>query len=177
MGRRLLGPTIGRPTLLRLVPVLLLLHNLEEALFMRGVLPRAAALVPPALRDVVPAVTYPQFLVALAAVTAVPLVVALAGELRGPGPATVFLLFVQAVLLVNVLSHVAAAALLGGYSPGLATAVAVNLPFSVHLLRRARRERWVGGRTLLALLPAALLFHGPGLLALLAAAGRLARRL
>ena len=142
---------------------------------MRAVLPRVPALVPPALRDVVPVVTYPQFLVALVVVTAVPLAVALGGDLRRPGPATVFLLFVQAVLWVNVLSHAASAAFLGGYSPGLATALAVNLPFSVYLLRRARRERWVGRRTLLVLLPAALVFHGPGLLALLAAAGRLAR--
>jgi hypothetical protein len=152
-----------------------LLHNLEEALFMRAVLPRVPALVPPALRDVVPVVSYPQFLVALAVVTAVPLAVALVGDLRRPGPATVFLLFVQAVMGVNVLSHVASGVYLGGYSPGLATALAVTLPFSVYLLRRARRERWVGGRTLLALLPAAFLVHGPGLLALLAAAGRLAR--
>ncbi len=174
-GRRLFGLAFDRAAVLRLVPVLLLLHNAEEALFMRAVLPRVATLVPPALRHVVPAVTYPQFLLALAAVTAVPLAVALVGDLRGSGPATVFLLFVQAVLLVNVLSHVASAVFLAGYSPGLATALAVNLPFSVYLLRRARQERWVGGRTLLSLLPAALLFHGPGLLALLAAAGRLAR--
>ncbi|MEW5931304.1 MAG: HXXEE domain-containing protein, partial [Gemmatimonadota bacterium] len=98
------------------------------------------------------------------------------GDLRRPGPAAVFLLFVQSVLLVNVASHAASAAFLGGYAPGLATAVAVNLPFSVLLLRRAHRERWVSRRTLVALLPAALLFHGPGLLALLAAAGWIARR-
>ncbi len=143
---------------------------------MRGLLPQLAVRMPPALRGVLPAVTYPQFLVALAAVTGVPLAVALAADLRRSGPATVFLLFVQAVLLVNVLSHVASAVFLGGYSPGLATALAVNLPFSVHLLRRARRERWAGRRTLLALIPAALLFHGPGLLALLAAAAWVAPR-
>ena len=144
---------------------------------MRGVLPRVAARIPTALRGVVPAVTYPQFLVALAVVTILPFAVALAGDLRRPGFATVFLLFVQAVLLVNVASHVASAVYLGGYAPGFATALAVNLPFSVLLLRRAHTERWVSRRALVALAPAALLFHGPGLLALLAAAGWIARRI
>ncbi|HEX8275070.1 MAG TPA: HXXEE domain-containing protein [Longimicrobiaceae bacterium] len=156
--------------------MLLLLHNAEEALFVRGVLPQVASRLPPALRGVVPAVTYPQFIVALLVVTIVPFAVAFAGDLRRPGSATVFLLFVQSVLLVNVASHLASAAFLRGYAPGLATALAVNLPFSVLLLRRAHRERWVRGRTLAALLPAALLFHGPGLLAVIALAGWISRR-
>ena len=47
-------------------------------------------------------------------------------------------------MLLNVLWHVATAALVfNGYAPGLLTAILINLPFSVYLLRRAASERWV----------------------------------
>jgi hypothetical protein len=43
------------------------------------------------------------------------------------------------VLLANVmLPHVPAAFVLGGYTPGLVTALAVNLPLSLWVLRRTR---------------------------------------
>jgi hypothetical protein len=51
------------------------------------------------------------------------------------------LIALQAVMAVNVLTHVGAAALLGGYAPGLLTAVLVEAPVSVILFRRLRRER------------------------------------
>jgi uncharacterized protein with HXXEE motif len=42
---------------------------------------------------------------------------------------------------MNVLTHVGGAVLLGGYAPGLVTAVLVEAPASVILFRRLRRER------------------------------------
>jgi hypothetical protein len=62
-----------------------------------------------------------------------------------------------------------------GYAPGLLTALLINLPFSLYLLRRATRERWVSHRAMWALLPGALLMHGPLLSALLVLTERLAR--
>ena len=44
-------------------------------------------------------------------------------------------------MLLNVLAHLLSATMLTrGYAPGLATALLVNLPFSLYLFRRARRE-------------------------------------
>jgi hypothetical protein len=74
-------------------------------------------------------------------------------------------------MLLNVFPHVAAAAALRSYSPGLATALVFNLPFSILLFRRAIRQQWVSRRALAWLPPAALLVHGPGLFALLWASG------
>ena len=59
---------------------------------------------------------------------------------RWRGAATA-LVALQAVMAVNVLTHVAGAVLLGGYAPGLVTAVLVEAPVSVILFRRLRRER------------------------------------
>ena len=161
----------GRARLLWLVPALLALHNAEEALTLRPVLPALRARLPEGLRAFAPEVTYPAFLVAVAVVTAAPLAVALAGDLRrARSRAGYALLAVQATVLVNVASHLAAAALLGGYAPGLATALGVNLPFSLFLFHVAWHGRWYGRRALAALAPLALLLHGPVLLGLLALA-------
>lgn len=158
--------------LLLAAPALLTLHNLEELLAMPRALPAVAARMPDAARTLLPSVTLPMFALALAVATVLPWAfagMALAGRRGG----VYLVLLVQATLLVNVASHLAAAALLGGYAPGLATAILVNLPFGTHLLGRARRERWTGGRGWSLLLPLALVVHGPVLVGLLWLAGRI----
>jgi hypothetical protein len=77
-------------------------------------------------------------------------------------------LLIQATVLLNVVWHAAAAVVLfGGYAPGVVTAVLLNLPFSVYLLGRSAREHWLSARALWALVPAAIVLHGPLLAALL----------
>ena len=61
----------------------------------------------------------------------------------------------------------------GGYAPGLVTALVLNLPFSLYLLRRAIREQWLSRPARWALVPGAILLHGPLLAALLLATERL----
>lgn len=47
----------------------------------------------------------------------------------------------QMVVLLNVVSDLAAAVfVMRGYSPGLATALAINLPFSIHSPAGPRRR-------------------------------------
>ena len=56
-----------------------------------------------------------------------------------------------------------------------ATALLLNLPLSLYVFRTAARNAWLPRRALLALVPGALLVHGPLLLGLLALfAGRAA---
>jgi hypothetical protein len=152
------------------VPVLLTLHNAEEALFVPTALRAAAARLPASLAAVLPA---PEAMyVALAVATIIPWLVWMLGAGRGDSRlGTRVLLLLQCVVLVNVGWHVTAAVALGGYASGLATALALNLPFSVYLLRRALRERWEARRTLGGLLALALLIHGPGVALLLWAVG------
>jgi hypothetical protein len=155
-----------------LVPLLLTVHNAEEGLFMHRVLPLSPERFPAPLRDQVPAMTLPRFLIALGVVTVLPYLVALWGDLeRERGPATYLLLAVQATMALNVLSHVGSTVMLGGYAPGVVTALLINLPFSVYLLRRAAREHWVRPRDWLALGAAAVVIHGPLLLGLMVLAG------
>lgn len=116
-----------------LLAAALTLHDLEEAVgyplkraAVLGILPGA----PPVA----------VFWTMLALVTAAGVGVALwAG--RGPGsPAKAAALrTIAAILLVNVLvPHVPAAVALGGYAPGVLTAVALNLPAGLVALRLLR---------------------------------------
>ena len=77
----------------------------------------------------------------------------------------------RAVVTAATAPLVAAAIWARGYSPGLVTALLVNLPFSLFLFRRALRASWVRPRDLAWLLVAALLVHGPGLVGLMVLAG------
>ena len=157
---------LGRRHLLWLVPLLLTLHNVEEAVFMKGFLARFADRIP-----ILPEVTYGQFLLALGLVTLAPYAFAASGPLERRSRAFLLVLGTQMVVLVNVAAHLAAAVWARGYAPGLVTALLVNLPFSVHLFRRALRASWVRPRDLAWLLVAALLVHGPGLVGLMVLAG------
>ena len=124
------------------VPAALLLHNLEESLTLGAALPRLEAAV-----------------------------VALYVLARVWDRLAYALVVVQAVMTVNVGVHVAFAVLLGGYAPGLLTAVLVEAPASVLVLRQLRRSAWMT-RTQWRLLPwLAAFLHGPGLVALLKGAG------
>jgi hypothetical protein len=160
-------------SVLWLIPILVAVHNVEEALSFPVYLPRVRALAP----DWVPPVTYSQMLLALGVVTLIPLALTAWAMARPDSRAALWaaLLF-QAIILVNVVSHLAVATfLLHGYAPGVITAVVLNLPFSIYLFRRVARERWLSRRALLALGPAALLVHGPVLAGLILLAGDLVR--
>jgi hypothetical protein len=77
-------------------------------------------------------------------------------------------------VLLNAIWHLAIAVVLfRGYAPGLATALLLNLPFSLHLLGRAVREQWLSRPARWALVPGAVLLHGPLLAALLLVTERL----
>jgi len=164
-------------SLLWLIPALVAVHNLEEALTFRRALPAVRERAPAFARAIVERVTYPQLLAALALATLVPLAVVLWAQARPGSRAALWAaLTLQAVMALNAVSHAAASLfVMRGYSPGVATALLLNLPFSIYLFRRAARERWLGRRALLATLPAALVVHGPGLAALILLAGSLAR--
>jgi hypothetical protein len=160
-----------------LVPLLLAIHNAEEALLFPRYLPLVLGRLPEGWRALAGVVTLGQVGTALALVTLIPLLLAVWAFRRPDADAPVWLLLlVQATVLLNVLWHVATAVVVfNGYAPGLLTALLINLPFSIYLLRRARRERWVGRGAMWGLLPGALVMHGPLLSGLLMVTERLER--
>lgn len=121
-----------------------LLHNLEEGLTVAAYAPRVlerfAGVAPSFLLAATRDLSW--FYVALVVATVVPVVVVLWATTGRPSEGKAWtVVFVQSLFLVNVVvPHVPAAIIMRGYAPGLVTAVAINLPFSVYFLRRTVRE-------------------------------------
>jgi TRAP-type C4-dicarboxylate transport system permease large subunit len=158
-----------------LVPILLAAHSAEEALFFPRYLPFVLARLPAGWQALAAPLTSGQVWSALAFLPAAAFAVAWWADRRPQSHAPRWLLLlIQSTALVNAIWHLAIAVILfGGYAPGLVTALLLNLPFSVYLLRRAVLEQWVGRPALWALVPGALVLHGPLLAALLLATERL----
>lgn len=156
-----------RRAVLWLIPALLAVHNAEEAWAFGRDWPRIRARVSSGL-DVSLASKPAPMWAALAAVTVMSFLL-IAWVVRRPDdPRRLWAaLLIQAVVALNVVSHVMSAAGFNGYTPGLITAIALNLPFSVYIYVRARRERWVAPAAAWMLAPTAILVHGPLLLAAL----------
>jgi nucleoside recognition membrane protein YjiH len=119
------------------------LHNAEEAITFPAYLGLVLAHVPDRWQHVSRTMTPAHLWTALLLLTVVPTFFATWATLR-PNAATPvrLLLLLQGALLLNVVWHMGVAISIDGYTPGLITAVVVNLPASVYLLRRAVRERW-----------------------------------
>jgi hypothetical protein len=106
------------------------LHNAEEALTMsgqQGVSPFSFIKLP----------TYNQFLFSVAVITIVALLAYIAAMRTQNGKTYLFIsTTIAAALLFNVfVPHLTAAILTLKYTPGLITAVLLNLPFSILLLK------------------------------------------
>ena len=166
---------MSRSSILWLIPAFLLLHNAEEAIAFRRYLPQIVERLSRWSPGMIIHISYLQMLLALTLATLIPLAL-VAWAVRRPDQtcALWFALLVQAVVLLNVFSHLAAALfVMRGYSPGLLTAVLINLPFSLYLLRRAASEQWLSHRALWLTAPAAIFVHGPLLLGLIILSGQL----
>jgi hypothetical protein len=123
-----------------LFPVVVTLHNGEEAFYMpkwvsahHGQLPmhpRAGAIF-----------------LALLLLTLAAFAVAILSVQRGEQSVGAYLLFgYAAAMLINVfVPHIPATLAFHEYTPGVATAVLINLPFMSVLMFRAVHDRWVSG--------------------------------
>jgi hypothetical protein len=164
---------VSRRAAIWLVPVVLAVHNAEEAIAFRRFLPRLASSLPGPLGAIEQRLTFGSMLTVLVLVTLVAVAVALWSTIRPQSRLALWAVFaVVATIALNVGSHVvSAAAIVRAYAPGLVTAVLVNAPFTAYLVRRAARERWLSPRALAWTIPAALVLHGPVLVGTLWLAG------
>jgi hypothetical protein len=141
--------------LLMLGALVVVVHNLEEALFMPAWLEQRLPAVQRqwglgAVRPPPRARLY----AALAWVTVVPVAVLAWGARAGPrSRGRHAALAVNAVFFWNALvPHLASAIALRAYTPGVVSAGLVNLPYTVHVFRRALREGEASRAALAAIL-------------------------
>jgi hypothetical protein len=122
-----------------LFPLAVTIHNAEEAIWMPGW----------AARHQLPIQASPGVIrVALLTLTGAAYVVTYLSARRGKQSLWSYLLFGGIVtMLANVfIPHIPASIIFRMYTPGVVTAVAVNLPVMSLLAARALREGWVSGR-------------------------------
>ena len=149
---------LSRNAVLSLIGLSLILHSAEEYLtlpsFLASIGTRLPAWFPAAKLHASQVLPF-----ALLLATVLPLFVSAAAILTRRKPLLVAVLFIEAVLLVNAVSHMLTASLLRSYVPGLVTAVLINLPFGIYVLRRAVKEEWIRTTVAWQLVVAAVLVH------------------
>ena len=121
--------------LLWLVPIFLAIHNLEEAPFMESWSKRLPVKLPFSF-------TTRQFAVAVTFLTLAGFVLTyFAVEYLASPTGYLMILGVQAIMLFNAfIPHIASTVRFCIYSPGVVTAMIINIPFSFYLFRRALNE-------------------------------------
>ncbi len=125
--------------LLWLFPIATTLHNTEEALWLPAWSQRGAPFYSP--------VGEFEFRFAVTILTLA--AIAVTALARRNRTAELMTLGYAGAMLLNVfVPHLAATVVSAGYTPGVATALAINLPIDSYLLRRALREGRVQPRTL-----------------------------
>ena len=124
-----------------LFPLAVTLHNSEEAVWFPAWWIRHAQEVPVQPNPV-------AFRFALAGLTVAAFVVTYLSARKGKESVWAYLTFGYIVaMLANVfIPHIPASLVLRSYTPGVVTAVLINLPVMSFLAIQAVRERWVSGR-------------------------------
>ena len=117
------------------VPILLAIHNLEEAPFME----KWSKELPLPIH---PVVSTRQFVAAVTLLTVAGFAVTYFGIAVIKQPIGIWAVFeIQMIMLVNaIVPHLASTLRFRKYSPGVFTALLLNLPFSIYLFQRAMQE-------------------------------------
>lgn len=147
-----------------LFPIAVTLHNGEEAIWMPGWAARHASKLPVHPPGAV------EIRAALIMLTVAAFVVTYFNARRGSQSFWAYLLFGGIVaMLANVfVPHVPATILFRSYTPGVVTAVLVNLPVMSVLATQMVRERWVRGWKAIAFGAGVPLFLGGAIITWLA---------
>lgn len=150
--------SLSRNAVLALIGVTLVLHSAEEYWTFPQFLSSASQLPrwlpPPRLFQ-----HSGDIQVALVIVTVIALSVISWAILSPRKVALILALLIESILLVNTGWHILASFDRGGYAPGVITAVLINLPFGVYVLRRAVKEKWIRAQAAWRLLAIAVAFH------------------
>lgn len=151
-------PSLSRNAVLILIGLTLVLHTAEEYLTFPGdSLPVghfSGWLAPPRLQH-----NLREFHIALELATVLPLLLIAWAIARPRKALLVSVLFLESILLVNVGAHLLDAFARRGYSPGLITAVLINLPFGIYVLRIAVKQQWIRVNEMWQLIGVAVVLH------------------
>ena len=149
--------------------VVIALHNAEEALTIPRWLPARLAELEARFRIQPAAADTDRLYLGLVMATLLPaLWIAIASRSAPRSAGAYSILVLYGVFLANAfVPHLLGTLLLASYVPGVATAVALVIPFTIWLTRRALVEKYASGRGVVLALLVAVALYLPGLRALL----------
>ena len=152
---------IGLRTYILLTPLVFLVHDAEEVATVAAWTRANADALPAAVRGFLP-ISTAQFAAAVALLFVVLSAVSLLAARRpGDGLATKAWLVLLAALTANGFTHPAQTVWFGGYTPGVATAVLLVIPFGALAWRRAVAEGVASRRAAIPLFLAGLAIQLP----------------
>jgi hypothetical protein len=165
---------LSQRTICWLIPILLTVHNAEEAIAFHMMHAHSASLLPSPFGALEARLSPAVVLQALTILSVLAFAIAAVVAVRPRRRVALWLLLaLEAAIGINAAAHVASALLLfHGYGPGLVSAVLINAPFAVYVFRRAGREAWIGRFAWRMLPVGGIVLHGPVLLGALWLAAR-----
>lgn len=148
--------------LLWFIPVVLAVHNCEEALTMPSWVPENLS----SIRGMIPFhftvyFSSKQLLISLFLATVIPFLIVFFCADGEKGSAKLDLLFIlQLIIFLNIfIPHIAVSVIVLRYNPGVITAIALNLPFSFYFFRRALIEGYLVWKKMKTLFLVSLLLY------------------
>jgi len=153
-------------------------HNVEEGIGAPQLIQLMQSRAPSFLRDVYGGMRAVDLRGSLVILSVIGLgLAAIAATRITSRPWSYVMLVFAAVMGLNGIAHVCFSIVWRGYMPGTLTALGLTIPVSLALLIRSDREVWIAPSLRWTLAPAAIVVHGPVLVALIPLFVRLARLL
>jgi hypothetical protein len=151
------------------IPVVTILHNMEEALLLSSYLEEYNELMPGFAAGIVGTVTLESLLFVLVLSSLLPVIFVWQSNLEeNPNISEILLYCFAFAMMVNLIPHTAITISAGSYSPGLASSFLLVLPATLFLfISVIRNSRLTSGQWITVVI-GGLLIHGPGLLAAIA---------
>lgn len=151
------------------VPVVTILHNMEEALLMSDFMEEYNRLIPDFTGNMIGLITFESLLFVLVVTAMLPLLFVWYSDIESHVNVFEILLYCFAfAMLINLSPHAWITLLSGSYSPGLASSFFLVLPAVLFLFFSALRQKRLSPLQWVIVIIGGILLHGPGLLGLLA---------
>ena len=157
-----LGDPISRRWWCLILGLAFSLHNSEEWLLTPQMLQFMQTDAPGFVRDAYAGITAGELRGILLILNAILLLVIGIAAVFSSAASSAFAVMVIAALFgLNAVFHIVLFVQTGIYAPGLVTAVLISLPVAAAVLVQARRQRWTPRPAFWAVLPVAVVVHGP----------------
>ena len=151
------------------IPIVTILHNMEEAIFLSNFIDKYNSLMPELSANLIGDVTVGSMLFVLFITAILPVVFVWWSDIEHRVNTSEILLYCFAfAMFINIIPHSIITFFIGSYSPGMASSILLVLPATLFLFMAAIRQKRLNPAQWAAVMIGGLLFHGPGLFTLFA---------